>query len=269
MQILGVGKKPITFTLLASGLALVAACGGTTVFSGQNPVTIAGDLPPPPPPPPVEAPKPPEPPPKVVVKDNKIEITEKIQFEYNKATILPASFSLLEEIAGVIKKNPHIKKIAIEGHASSEGGAAHNLKLSDDRAKSVMTHLVEKGGLKAETFTAKGFGSQKPLVDDTEKTNKGKPKEEVEVLREKNRRVEFNIIEQDITKKKVEVDAKGKEKVVEEKTHSEKKEEAPPPPPKDEVKKDTKKEPPKDPKKDEKKEPPKDPKKDETKKELK
>jgi OOP family OmpA-OmpF porin len=127
MQILRVGKKPITFTLLASGLALVAACGGTTVFSGQNPVMIAGESPPPPPP--VEAPKPPEPPPKVKVTDNKIEITEKIQFEYNKATILPASFALLEEISTTIKKNPHIKKIAIEGHASSEGGQAHNLRL--------------------------------------------------------------------------------------------------------------------------------------------
>jgi outer membrane protein OmpA-like peptidoglycan-associated protein len=243
MQILGVGKRPITFILLASGLALAAGCGGTTVFSGQNPITIAGEPPPPPPPPPPVVEKPPEPPPKVIVKDNKIEITEKIQFEYNKATILPASFGLLEEISTTIKKNPHIKKIAIEGHASSEGQQAHNLKLSDERAKSVMKHLVEKGGLKTEMFTAKGFGSQKPLVDDTDKVTKGKPKEEVEALHEKNRRVEFNIIEQDITKKKVEVDSSGKEKVVEEKTHSEKKvEEAPPAPEKKEVgkKKDTK-----------------------------
>jgi OOP family OmpA-OmpF porin len=241
MQILGVGKKPITFTLLASGLALVVGCGGTTVFSGQNPVVIAGEAPAPPPPPPEPA-KPPEPPPKVIVKDNKIEITEKIQFEYNKATILPASFALLEEISTTIKKNPHIKKIAIEGHASSEGGAAHNLKLSDERAKAVMNHLVEKGGLKKEMFTAKGFGSQKPLIDDTEKATKGKSKEEVEALHEKNRRVEFNITEQDITKKKVEVDAKGGEKVVEEKTHSEKKaDEAPPPEKKEAGKKDEKK----------------------------
>ena len=258
MQILGVGKKPISFTLLASGLALAVGCGGTTVFSGQNPVVISGEAPPPPPPP-VEAPKPPEPPPKVIVKDNKIEITEKIQFEYNKATILPASFALLEEIASTIKKNPHIKKIAIEGHASSEGGAAHNLKLSDDRAKAVMNHLVEKGGLKNEMFTAKGFGSTKPLIDDTEKATKGKSKEEVENLHEKNRRVEFNIIEQDVTKKKVEVDSAGKEKVVEEKTHSEKKQvEETPPPEKKEIKKDEKKD---EKKKDEKKDAKKDEKK--------
>jgi hypothetical protein len=107
-----------------------------------------------------------------------------------------------------------------------------------------MNHLVEKGGLKTEMFTAKGFGSQKPLVDDTKGTD-----EEKEPNREKNRRVEFNIIEQDITKKKIEQSASGKEKVLEEKTISEKKESTEPPPPaktglgdKKEKKKDEKKE---------------------------
>ena len=213
MQIFSAGKKPARFMLLVSSAALFAACGGTTVFSGKGPVAVTGDLPAPPPPPPVEAPKPPEPPPKVVVKDNKIEITEKIQFEYNKAVILPQSFGLMDEIASTLKKNPHIKKVGIEGHASSEGDPKHNLKLSDERAKSVMAYLVEKGGIAATTLTAKGYGITKPIADNS--TDEGK---------EKNRRVEFTIIEQDVTKKKVEVDSSGKETVVEEKTHSEKKE---------------------------------------------
>jgi outer membrane protein OmpA-like peptidoglycan-associated protein len=248
MQILGAGKKPAQFVLLASALALTAACGGTTVFSGKGPVSIAGEPPPPPPPPPPPA-KPPEPPPKVVVKDNKIEITEKIQFEYNKAVILPQSFELLEEIASTIKKNPHIKKIAIEGHASSEGDPKRNLKLSDERANAVKTHLVEKGGLPANSLTAKGFGITKPIADNS--TEEGK---------EKNRRVEFNIIEQDVTKKKLAVDATGKETVLEEKTATDKKEVADVPAIDDKAKdKDDKKapapkkQPPKDAKKDEKK----------------
>ena len=71
----------------------------------------------------------------------------------------------------------------------------------------------------------------------------GKSKEEAEALHEKNRRVEFNIIEQDITKKKIEQDASGKEKVLEEKTISEKKVDETPPPPekKEDDKKDEKK----------------------------
>jgi outer membrane protein OmpA-like peptidoglycan-associated protein len=209
------GSRVGLFALVLSSTALVAGCSGTRVFSGQNAFAVVGNPPPPPPPPPPpkEEPKP-EPPPRVEVRDNKIEITEKIQFEYNKATILAASYSLLDEITDVIKKNPHIKKISIEGHASSEGDPKHNLKLSDERAKSVMKYLVDKG-VEENRLTAKGFGIEKPIADNS--TEEG---------REKNRRVEFVIVEQDVTKKKVQIDPKtGKEIVLEEKSSTEKKSE--------------------------------------------
>ncbi len=176
------------------------------MFQGQNAIAVAGDPPPPPPPPapPPPPPEPPKPPPRVEVLDNKIEIREKIQFEYNKATIKEVSYGLLNEIVDVIKKNPHIKKIRIEGHASSEGDKTHNKKLSDERAKSVMKYLVDHG-IPQEELIAKGYGSEKPIADNA--TEEGK---------EKNRRVEFNIVEQDVTQKKVEVDSTGQQKVLEE-----------------------------------------------------
>ena len=79
------------------------------------------------------------------------------------------------------------------------------MKLSDERAKSVRKYLVDHG-VEADRLIAKGFGITKPLApNDTEEG------------REKNRRVEFNIMEQDVTKRKVEIDpATGKEKVIEE-----------------------------------------------------
>jgi len=205
------GSKVGLFALVLSSAALVAGCSGTRVFAGQNAFAVVGTPPPPPPPPKKEEPPPPppkpEPPARVEVRDNKIEIKEKIQFEKNKAVILPASFGLLDEIADVIKKNPHIKKIAIEGHASAEGDPKANKKLSDDRAKSVMKYLTDKG-IKPETLSAKGYGIEKPIGDN--KTEEG---------REKNRRVEFVIVEQDVTKKKVQIDPKtGKEVVLDEKT---------------------------------------------------
>jgi OOP family OmpA-OmpF porin len=45
---------------------------------------------------------------------------------------------LLDEVVALINKNPQLKKISIDGHASAEGIAAANKKLSDERAKSVM-----------------------------------------------------------------------------------------------------------------------------------
>jgi OOP family OmpA-OmpF porin len=178
----------------------VLGCGGPTAFSGKSALAVVGDLPPPPPPPP---PKPEAPKPRVELRDNKIEIHEKIQFDLDKATIKEVSFSLLNEVGDVIKKNPHIKKIAIEGHASAEGSADYNLRLSDRRAKAVMKYLVDHG-ISKDMLTATGYGVTRPIADND--TDEG---------REKNRRVEFNITEQDITKKRVEIDpTTGKEKVL-------------------------------------------------------
>jgi OOP family OmpA-OmpF porin len=195
--------------ILASGALSLIACGGQTAFSGKVPLVVPGDAPPPPkpPPPPPKKEEPPKPPPRVELRDNKIEITEKIQFEVGKAIIKPESFGLLDEIVTVIKGNPHIKKMAIEGHASAEGDPKANKKLSDDRAKAVRQYLVDHG-IAADMLTAKGYGSEKPIAPND--TDEGK---------EKNRRVEFNVTKQDVTKKKVEIDpTTGKEKVVESKT---------------------------------------------------
>jgi OOP family OmpA-OmpF porin len=214
MHIFRTGSKLIAHAALLSSASLAIACGGVTAFQGQQAISVVGTppAPPAPPPPPPKVEEPPPPPARVVLKDNKIEIGEKIQFEVNKATILPQSFGLMDEIADTIKKNPQVKKLSIEGHASAEGDAKKNLKLSDDRAKSVMKYLVDKG-VEATRLTAKGFGSTKPIADNS--TEEG---------REKNRRVEFVVTEQDVTQKKVEIDHTGKEKVLEEKQIVEKKE---------------------------------------------
>jgi OOP family OmpA-OmpF porin len=173
------------------------ACSHPVVFQGEGTLPITGAAP--------AAVAELKPPPRVEVRDNKIEIHEKIQFDFDKATIKDASFGLMNEIGDVIKKNPQIKRLRIEGHASSEGNASHNKTLSDERARSVMKYLTDHGIATGE-LTAVGFGADRPIADNA--TDQGK---------EQNRRVEFVILEQDVTHKKIEVDAKtGAEKVVEE-----------------------------------------------------
>lgn len=184
-------------TALCCGALVLGACGGEMPFTGK--IKVAGEGPPPPPPPPEpEAPK------RVEVLADKIQINEKIQFEVAKANIKEESHDLLNEIVQVIKDNPHIKKIRIEGHASSEGADDFNMRLSDDRAKAVKKYLVDNG-LDEDRLVAKGYGETQPL--DSNDTEAG---------REKNRRVEFNIVEQDRVKQKVEIDPKtGEKKVLE------------------------------------------------------
>jgi OOP family OmpA-OmpF porin len=217
-------KRFLPCVVAASVLVAAVGCGSTPVqYSLGQSIAVNGTPPPPPPPPPPKPVEPPKPPPRVELRDNKIEFKEKIQFEVNKAIIKPESFSLLKEIGDVIKANPQVKKISIEGHASAEGNATYNKKLSDDRSKSVMDHLIKNEGIDAARLTAKGWGVEKPIADNA--TEEG---------REKNRRVEFLVIEQDVTKKKVEIDpTTGKERVVEEKKESIKAPDQPAPAPPD------------------------------------
>ncbi|MCA9654326.1 MAG: OmpA family protein [Myxococcales bacterium] len=177
----------------------VGGCG-PRIWSDNDGMAVLGSAPV------VEAAPAPEPEPekRVEVRDNKIVINEKVQFEFDSAKILEVSHSLLDEVAKVIKENPQIKKIEVEGHASAEGSDSHNMKLSDKRAKAVMKYLVDQGGIDKKKLTAKGYGETRPLVQ---------PGED-----EKNRRVEFTITEQDVIKTTVEIDPEtGEEKVVEEK----------------------------------------------------
>jgi OOP family OmpA-OmpF porin len=199
-------QSALVASMVLTATASLAGCG-PTVFEDASALAVVGDPPPPPPKPKVVQEKPK----RVVVEENRIVINEKIQFDFNKATIRPESDDLMNEIIKVIKENQHIKKIAIEGHTSSEGSDKYNLKLSDKRAKAVMQYLVTKGSLPKEMFSAKGFGESKPIADESSEEGK-----------EKNRRVEFNITEQDVTRRKVAIDPESGEKtVVEEKKAAE------------------------------------------------
>ena len=118
--------------------------------------------------------------------------------------ILQASFALMDELAKVMQENPQVQKVSIEGHASDEGEDKHNLLLSKARAEAVRAYLVSKG-VSTERMTSTGYGETRPLVSN-----------DTDAGREQNRRVEFHITKQEVTKEKVEVDpTTGHEKVIE------------------------------------------------------
>jgi OOP family OmpA-OmpF porin len=112
-----------------------------------------------------------------------IVIRDAIHFEFNKANILADSDTLLTAIAQIFKDHPEIKKVQIEGHTDDKGSAPYNLTLSQKRADAVVKWLVAHGVDKGR-LVSKGFGKTKPIADNA--TEEG---------REKNRRVEFNIVD--------------------------------------------------------------------------
>jgi outer membrane protein OmpA-like peptidoglycan-associated protein len=134
------------------------------------------------PPPVVEAPPPP-PPAKVEVKDDTIDLKEKVEFATGKAELVGNSTSLLDEVVKVMTDHPEITKIRIEGHTDNTSTKSFNQRLSDERAAAVRAYLISKG-IKADRMVSKGFGQDKPIADNT--TDEG---------RAANRRVEIHILE--------------------------------------------------------------------------
>lgn len=132
----------------------------------------------------IRAERPPPAPARVVLTASSITIGEKVQFATGSAEILAVSHGLLDEVAQVMNDNPQITLLQVEGHTDSTGTAAFNRKLSQQRAESVGKYLAGKG-VTAGRVQARGFGPDKPIADNT--TDDGK---------EKNRRVEFNILKQ-------------------------------------------------------------------------
>ncbi|MEZ4255021.1 MAG: OmpA family protein [Polyangiales bacterium] len=136
----------------------------------------------------IQADRPEAPPPRVILTPSHIQITEKIQFAFDSAEILPVSHGLLNEVAGLLKANPQIEELSVEGHTDKRGAAAYNKKLSQSRAESVRDYLVSQGVERAR-LVATGYGFERPLSDGEEEAD-----------HELNRRVEFNILKQGMKK---------------------------------------------------------------------
>jgi OOP family OmpA-OmpF porin len=100
-----------------------------------------------------------------------------IQFEFDSSGLRPTAFPILDATSADLRASK--KTVTIAGYASSEGTAAHNLRLSKDRANSVKTYLVNSG-VDAKKLKVKGLGETNPVADNS-----------TEAGRELNRRVEF------------------------------------------------------------------------------
>jgi OmpA-OmpF porin, OOP family len=101
-----------------------------------------------------------------------------VLFDFNKATLQPASDGPLGQVAALIAADPSLM-IEVQGHTDNVGGDDYNQKLSEARANSVMTWLTQHG-VAAGRMTAKGYGKTRPVADNN--TDEG---------RMRNRRVEI------------------------------------------------------------------------------
>ena len=114
----------------------------------------------------------------VIVKPDKLQLKDKIGFAWDSAVLDEIARPALDEVARTLGANLNVR-VQVDGHASSEGGEAHNQTLSEDRASAVVDYLVARGVAK-NRLVSRGFSSSVPA--DTNTTAAG---------RVTNRRVEF------------------------------------------------------------------------------
>jgi len=108
----------------------------------------------------------------------KVCIPLNINFEIDSSEILPKYDLDIAKVADFMKKNPTTSAV-IEGHTDNVGSREHNLKLSQNRAESVVNYLTDKFGIDRSRLSAKGYGMSQPIADNA-----------TEVGRQKNRRIE-------------------------------------------------------------------------------
>lgn len=102
-----------------------------------------------------------------------------IYFDTDKATIRPESGPTLVEMAKWLKANV-ATKVYIVGHTDMQGAHDHNMKLSRDRAASVVAALAGQHGIAKDRLASDGAGPLAPVASNAD-----------EAGRAKNRRVEM------------------------------------------------------------------------------
>jgi outer membrane protein OmpA-like peptidoglycan-associated protein len=102
-----------------------------------------------------------------------------IYFDFNSATIKPESDTVLQQIAGILQRNPDWK-LSVSGHTDNIGDDTFNLGLSQRRAAAVKNALVTRYGVSPDRLATSGYGASQPI--ESNKTMEG---------RARNRRVEL------------------------------------------------------------------------------
>lgn len=82
-------------------------------------------------------------------------------FDFDSADLKPGAYSEIERVAGVLNNYPQTT-ILIEGHTDTKGAVDYNQRLSERRALSVKSALVQRG-VDPRRIDAIGYGKTQPI----------------------------------------------------------------------------------------------------------
>ena len=85
-----------------------------------------------------------------------------IFYDFDKATLRPESTLALDSLIDLLNENPNIT-IELSSHTDFRGSDTYNERLSQQRAESVVSYLIEHG-IAEDRLTPMGYGESKPKV---------------------------------------------------------------------------------------------------------
>jgi len=95
-----------------------------------------------------------------------ITLSGSVLFASNKYELLPAAQAKLGQVAEALLANDPDSTFVVEGHTDSQGKAALNQTLSENRARAVRDYLVEHG-VAADRITSTGLGPSRPVAENS------------------------------------------------------------------------------------------------------
>ncbi|AWL12318.1 Peptidoglycan-associated lipoprotein [Saliniradius amylolyticus] len=84
-----------------------------------------------------------------------------VHFEFDRSTIQPDYYSILNKHAEFLVNNPE-ETVTIEGHCDQRGTPEYNIALGERRAKSISTYL-QNAGVSASQISIVSYGEEKPV----------------------------------------------------------------------------------------------------------
>ena len=93
-------------------------------------------------------------------------VTLDIRFANDSDRLTSAAHAQLAQLGAALNSPELVRsRFLIAGHTSATGSAAHNLRLSEARARAVRAYLLDRFQIAADRIEATGYGSSRPLPD--------------------------------------------------------------------------------------------------------
>lgn len=135
-------------------------------------------------------------------------LIDNIFYDFDKATLTPASTQALDKLVALLKENSHVT-IELSAHCDYKGNCEYNKRLSQRRAQSVVDYLIAHG-IEKDRLTPVGYGKERPKTIRRKLTEKypwlkeddvltqdfiqKQTREHQEICNQLNRRTEFKVL---------------------------------------------------------------------------